>query len=60
MQQLIATHGRGPNGAARQEAALRREGVEVGRGQLGERTIDFSEYGWFPDRLPSEESEGEE
>ena len=53
-------HGRGPNGAARQEAALRSEGVEVGRGHLGERTVDLSEYGWFPDRLPSEEAEDEE
>lgn len=52
--------GRGPNGAARQEAALAREGVEVGRGNLGERTVDFSVYGWFPDVLPSEEAEEED
>jgi methylated-DNA-protein-cysteine methyltransferase-like protein len=56
----MSFHGRGPNGAARQEAALKQEGVEVGRGHLGERTVDFAEYGWFPDRLPSEESEDEE
>ncbi|KXT11124.1 hypothetical protein AC579_640 [Pseudocercospora musae] len=47
---------RGTNGAARQEAQLNVEGVEVGRGPLGERTVDFSTYGWFPNTLPSEES----
>ncbi|KXS93998.1 hypothetical protein AC578_3103 [Pseudocercospora eumusae] len=47
---------RGANGAARQEAQLNVEGVEVGRGPLGERTVDFSTYGWFPNTLPSEES----
>ncbi|KAK3703172.1 Alkyltransferase-like protein 1 [Vermiconidia calcicola] len=51
---------RGVGGAARQEAALAQEGVEVGRGSLGERTVDFSTYGWFPERLPSDESEDEE
>lgn len=51
---------RGTNGAARQEAALAAEGVAVGRGSLGERTVDFSVYGWFPDRLPSEEAESED
>ena len=48
---------RGANGAARQETALTAEGVEVNRGDLGERTVDFSQYGWFPDRLPSEEDQ---
>ena len=48
---------RGVGGAARQETALLAEGVEVGRGNLGERTVDFSVYGWFPDRLPLDESE---
>ena len=47
-------------GAARQEAALNREGVEVGRGSLGERTVDFSVYGWFPSTLPSQDDEDEE
>lgn len=51
---------RGPNGAARQEAALISEGVEVGRSTMGERTVDFSVYGWFPDCLPSDEAEDEE
>ncbi|PSN67450.1 DNA binding methylated-DNA--cysteine S-methyltransferase [Corynespora cassiicola Philippines] len=45
---------RGPSGAGRQATALRREGVQVGQGAMGEYTIDLSEYGWFPDVLPSE------
>ncbi|KAF2167113.1 hypothetical protein M409DRAFT_66177 [Zasmidium cellare ATCC 36951] len=45
------------NGAANQERVLSAEGVEVGRGDLGERTVDFSSYGWFPNVLPSEEEE---
>lgn len=45
---------RGTNGAADQETALLAEGVEVGRGSLGERTVDFSSYGWFPEILPSD------
>lgn len=56
---LTGTLDSGANGAARQEATLATEGVEVGRGSLGERTVDFSVYGWFPDRLPSEEDESE-
>ncbi|CAK4030553.1 MGMT family [Lecanosticta acicola] len=52
-----AISNRGVDGAARQETALIAEGVEVSRGDLGERTVDFSQYGWFPDRLPSEENE---
>ena len=48
---------RGVGGAARQETALLAEGVEVGRGSLGERTVDFSIYGWFPHRLPSDEED---
>lgn len=47
------------NGAAGQEAALTQEGVQVGRGTLGERTVDLNVYGWFPDELPSEEAEDE-
>ncbi|KAK5017879.1 Alkyltransferase-like protein 1 [Cryomyces antarcticus] len=45
---------RGPSGATSQAAALRREGVEVGRGSLGEFTVDFATYGWFPEELPSQ------
>ncbi|KAF2432853.1 DNA binding methylated-DNA--cysteine S-methyltransferase [Tothia fuscella] len=50
---------RGPNGATRQAAALRREGVQVNRGAMGEYSIDFSVYGWFPNLLPSEEAEAD-
>lgn len=42
---------------SRQETALSHEGVQVVRGALGERSIDFSEYGWFPEILPSEAAE---
>ena len=45
---------RGPGGAARQAAALRQERVTVDDGSLGELSIDFTIYGWFPYRLPSE------
>jgi len=49
----------GEGGASRQAEALRGEGVEVERSALGEFSIDFSTYGWFPDQLPSEEEEHE-
>jgi len=42
---------RGVNGASNQAEALRAEGVEVDRGSLGEYTVDFQQYGWFPDSL---------
>jgi methylated-DNA-protein-cysteine methyltransferase-like protein len=51
---------RGEGGAARQAAALRREGVEVERNAMGELTIDLATYGWFPDFLPSEAAEHDE
>lgn len=51
---------RGPGGASRQATALRREGVHVGVGSMGEFLVDFSVYGWFPSELPSEAAEGEE
>ncbi|KAE9993654.1 hypothetical protein EG327_003918 [Venturia inaequalis] len=47
----------GPSGATRQAAALRAEGVEVQRSAMGEYSVDFGVYGWFPDMLPSEEAE---
>ena len=28
--------------------------MEVSQDAMGQYTIDFSEYGWFPDTLPSE------
>lgn len=39
---------------------MQREGVEVGRGPLGERTVDFSVYGWFPNRLSDDEDDPED
>ena len=48
---------RGTNGAAHHETALVQEGVQVERGNLGERTVDFKVYGWFPNELPSREAE---
>ncbi|KAI9802935.1 MAG: hypothetical protein M1825_002166 [Sarcosagium campestre] len=42
------------SGASLQAAALRSEGVEVGRNNTGELTVDFGVYGWFPSVLPSE------
>jgi len=47
-----------PTGAANQATVLRREGVTVSRGILGELIVDFSEYGWFPRQLPSDEIAG--
>ena len=48
---------RGAGGAARQAAALRREGVNVTAGNLGELMVDLRTYGWFPSSLPSEVAE---
>lgn len=48
-----------PSGASNQAAALRAEGVTVSTDALGELSVDFSEFGWFPDVLPSEEGEEE-
>ncbi|TKA32026.1 hypothetical protein B0A50_01272 [Salinomyces thailandicus] len=63
-QRIISAKGvishRGPGGAARQEAALQQEGVQVGHGSMGERTIDFGTYGWFPNHLPSEDADDED
>lgn len=49
-----------PSGARNQAAALRGEGVNVTTGALGELTVDFGEYGWFPDELPSEGADHED
>ncbi|KAH6656607.1 MGMT family protein [Truncatella angustata] len=46
-----------PSGARTQAAALQAEGVVVSTGSLGELTVDFAEYGWFPRSLPSEEDD---
>jgi methylated-DNA-protein-cysteine methyltransferase-like protein len=48
---------RGVDGAARQAAALEREGVTVERNAIGEYSIDLSRFGWFPEMLPSEKEE---
>ena len=50
---------RGPGGATRQAVSLRREGVTVAVGALGELTVDLGAYGWFPEFLPSEGVEAE-
>ena len=34
--------------------------MAVGRGHLGELTIDFGTFGWFPSCLPSEEGQASE
>ena len=51
---------RGPGEAMRQADFLRREGVTVGTGSLGELTVDLDAYGWFPEFLPSEGDEANE
>ncbi|KAG6357546.1 hypothetical protein INS49_013423 [Diaporthe citri] len=43
-----------PSGTQNQAAALRAEGVTVTATALGELTVDFDEFGWFPGELPSE------
>ncbi|KAF2654486.1 hypothetical protein K491DRAFT_660037 [Lophiostoma macrostomum CBS 122681] len=43
-----------PSGAARHAAALRAEGIEVGQDAMGQYTVEFGRFGWFPDILPSE------
>ncbi|KAI0407113.1 MGMT family protein [Xylaria palmicola] len=49
-----------PSGARNQAAALRAEGVTVSTDALGELSVDFAEYGWFPDTLPSDEVDDEQ
>ena len=51
---------RGSGGAARQATVLCGEGVTVGTGHLGELTVDFGTFGWFPSNLPSEAAEASE
>ena len=38
---------------------MRRENVEVSEGAMGELSVSFAIYGWFPDVLPSEDDEDE-
>ncbi|KAI6892768.1 hypothetical protein KC318_g13025 [Hortaea werneckii] len=62
-QRIINSKGmisqRGTGGAARQEAALQQEIVQIERSNMGERSVDLGTYGWFPNHLPSEDSENE-
>jgi len=53
------TMGSGIGGASRQADALRAEGVEV-KEWGGEFMINFDDFGWFPDMLPSEAAELED
>lgn len=47
-----------PSGTLNQAAALEAEGVTVHRDAMGELSVDLTEFGWFPRRLPSAEGEG--
>ncbi|KAG5755362.1 hypothetical protein H9Q69_001496 [Fusarium xylarioides] len=46
-----------PGESRSQADALQAEGVEVETNTMGEHSVDFSQYGWFPDLLPSEEND---
>lgn len=46
----------GPGSAARQAAALEEEGVDVHVDSMGEHSVELGRFGWFPDRLPRDES----
>jgi hypothetical protein len=53
----LLTRQSGPGSAARQAAALRREGVHVDEDSMGAFSVEMGRFGWFPDVLPSEEGE---
>ena len=57
----ISSRGDGGLAANRQVIKLREEGVEVtdARG-IEEAHIDFSQFGWFPSRLPNEDGSGDD
>ncbi|KAI9167858.1 Alkyltransferase-like protein 1 [Paramyrothecium foliicola] len=57
---LLTTTRSQPSGSRNQAEALQAEGVEVSRNAMGEYTVDFAEYGWFPSALPSERNQGDE
>ncbi|KAI1018514.1 hypothetical protein LB503_005647 [Fusarium chuoi] len=46
-----------PGGSRSQADALQAEGVQVETNAMGEHSVDFSQYGWFPELLPSEEDD---
>lgn len=48
-----------PEGTQNQAEALRAEDVQVERSAMGELSVDFSVYGWFPEILPSEQEEAD-
>jgi len=57
----ISPRGDGGGAANRQAERLRAEGVEVQEARgVEEMSVDFRAYGWFPKRLPGEESEDED
>lgn len=51
---------RGPSGATRHAQVLQSEGVHVEQGNMGEWTVDFQTYGWFPDVLPGQQDDGDD
>lgn len=55
---VLIFHRGHPSGAANHAAALRQEGVVVTRGNMGELLVDFKDYGWFVQELPSERTHG--
>lgn len=52
---LILNRTRGPGEARRQADALEAEGVTVGTSSMGELTVDFRTYGWFPEGLEDDD-----
>ena len=50
---------RGPGAAARQAEILRSEGVDVVEDAMGEFSVDFARFGWFPDERPSDLQEND-
>ncbi|KAI5118732.1 hypothetical protein M0805_000062 [Coniferiporia weirii] len=51
----ISSRGPGTSGAQRQREALEGEGVEVRVMRDGGLAVNFSECGWFPERVGAEE-----
>lgn len=57
----ISPRGDGGAAANRQAERLRAEGVEVNDARgVEDMTVDFGRFGWFPKRLPGEESDSED
>ncbi|KAI9902237.1 hypothetical protein N3K66_004054 [Trichothecium roseum] len=49
-----------PSGAQNQAEVLRGEGVHVSRNAMGEWSVDFKDYGWFPEELEQVEYDEQE